>query len=631
MLSELFDSTLRELSKPGMFNLLPSYDDREQWESIDPDLRRHIVGDAEKLIGYRWPRIQASDYREYYSTGSRKSYDKVFKEVFDPLTKLAMAECVEGKGRFIEDLANGIFARCEDTSWVHTGHLNHHGSEKIPRDDRKYLDLRCCSTGKQLAVVHNLLSERLREYSPVLVDRMEKEIEERILDIFLETDQWWTNLIPGYTINNWNTHCNHCIIATALIMEKDEEKLRRILEKSMRSLDVFLSIYKQDGACNEGPGYWKGASLVFLKILRLISKVYSIDFSEIADDRIRNMGNYIYKMLIHEDWFMSYADGNGKNPMLGIKLYLTGKTLDDEHMQDMALDVFRRYREKGIYYEYFMYVLYDYIEYALNYNEVLEKSSVPNKKSYYLEKAVLPDAHIFAARTLKGSEAGFFIGLKGGNNDESHNHNDIGCPYVYMNGEPMIIDAGAGTYTIKTFSPDRYDIWTMQSQWHSLPMINGFPQAAGVEYKSGDFEWHDHGSKAGASMEISGAYPSDAGVREYRRSIELNRRENNISLVDDMVLAAASKDVVFFLTLMETPVITEKGIILSSPGGKALLRYDSDKYAVSFEEKDLSDDQKLYKSWGNEIYRLRFDSLEISVNHHFRLTLEIYGGADGQK
>ncbi|HPJ22924.1 MAG TPA: hypothetical protein PLH18_11285, partial [Clostridia bacterium] len=426
MLAELFRNTLEEKTMPGMFSMFPAYDDREKWENLDKDLRAHIIREAEELIGYKWPRIMASDYAEYYRNGSRKSYDEVFKAVFDPLTKLAVAECVEGKGRFLDDIANGLWARCEDTSWVHTGHLQHYGEDIIPEPDGEYLDLRCCSTGMQLAIVYCLLESSLREWSPILVDRVERELKVRILDRYIKTDQWWTNFNEGYTINNWNTHCNKCVIVTALIMEKDRDRLLTIMEKACRSLDIFLSIYHEDGACNEGPGYWKGASLSFLGILHLIAQIYGIDLSEVADNRIRNMGNYIYKVLINEDWYMGYADGNGRNPMYDAKLFITGDFLGDSRMKNMALDVFRRNEAREVFYENFIYDIHDYLEYILAYSELKEKSGDAADRSYYLKNAVLADSHIFAARMVEGSEKGFFIGIKGGNNDESHNHNDIG-------------------------------------------------------------------------------------------------------------------------------------------------------------------------------------------------------------
>ena len=217
----------------------------------------------------------------------------------------------------------------------------------------------------------------------------------------------------------------------------------------------------------------------------------------------------------------------------------------------------------------------------------------------------------------EGSEKGFFIGIKGGNNDESHNHNDIGCPYVYLDGEPVVIDAGAGTYTIKTFSPERYDIWTMQSGWHSLPEINGFAQQAGVTFKSMDFKWGDDGGKAWASMNISGAYPSEAGIESYTRKISLDRFKENVRIEDDIKLYEIGGESLFHLLLNENPENAGPGIIEVKSGNKrVLIEYDSDLLQLGVEEKDLSADKKLYDSWGNTIYRLNFTPLVQSTCYY---------------
>lgn len=52
-----------------------------------------------------------------------------------------------------------------------------------------------------------------------------------------------------------------------------------------------------------------------------------------------------------------------------------------------------------------------------------------------------------------------------------------------MNQTPILIDAGVGTYTRQTFSNERYSIWTMQSNYHNLPMINGVPEKYGKNIK----------------------------------------------------------------------------------------------------------------------------------------------------
>ncbi len=86
----------------------------------------------------------------------------------------------------------------------------------------------------------------------------------------------------------------------------------------------------------------------------------------------------------------------------------------------------------------------------------------------------------------RGSARGLTVAAKGGHNDESHNHNDVGEFVVYCDGKPLLIDAGVETYSRKTFSPQRYEIWTMQSAYHNLPTIDGVQQAPGAAFAARD-------------------------------------------------------------------------------------------------------------------------------------------------
>ena len=96
----------------------------------------------------------------------------------------------------------------------------------------------------------------------------------------------------------------------------------------------------------------------------------------------------------------------------------------------------------------------------------------------------MPDREIMTARSFPNSSEGLYIAAKGGNNAENHNHNDVGNFIIYCDGKPVIIDVGVETYIQKTFSKDRYDIWTMQSQYHNLPTINGVQQKNGERISS---------------------------------------------------------------------------------------------------------------------------------------------------
>ena len=80
---------------------------------------------------------------------------------------------------------------------------------------------------------------------------------------------------------------------------------------------------------------------------------------------------------------------------------------------------------------------------------------------------------------------------KGGNNDENHNHNDIGHFLCVFHGEMLLTDLGAGEYTKDYFGDGRYDILCNRSMGHSVPLVNGREQCAGREYRADRFVWDE--------------------------------------------------------------------------------------------------------------------------------------------
>ncbi|HAT93972.1 MAG TPA: heparinase, partial [Sphingobacterium sp.] len=123
----------------------------------------------------------------------------------------------------------------------------------------------------------------------------------------------------------------------------------------------------------------------------------------------------------------------------------------------------------------------------------------------------------------------FFFAAKGGFNNESHNHNDVGSFILYQDQQPLFIDAGVGTYTKKTFSDDRYSIWTMQSAYHNVPMINGADQSFGKEYKAEHVAFLPAQNRF--QLDIGKAYPKSANVEHWNRSYTLV--QNGLDIQDE--------------------------------------------------------------------------------------------------
>jgi hypothetical protein len=80
-----------------------------------------------------------------------------------------------------------------------------------------------------------------------------------------------------------------------------------------------------------------------------------------------------------------------------------------------------------------------------------------------------------------GPHGAFAAVLKGGNNAENHNHNDVGSFSVVVGESMVICDPGAEVYTRRTFSAHRYDSKVLSSYGHAVPLIAGQLQRAGRE------------------------------------------------------------------------------------------------------------------------------------------------------
>jgi hypothetical protein len=226
------------------------------------------------------------------------------------------------------------------------------------------------------------------------------------------------------------------------------------------------------------------------------------------------------------------------------------------------------------------------------------------------------------ARSYSNSNVSFYVAAKGGHNDESHNHNDVGTFIVYAHGEPVLIDAGAQTYTAKTFSSQRYELWNNQSAYHNLPTINGVMQKEGHTYMAGDVRYSSSDPSAQLNLDISTAYPPEAFVKSWHRSITLNRGEN-VSIIDDYELTKFIKPPTLnFLTPLETDLSNAGKIILSAGTGKNyMLTYPDENFEALMEIIPIRDN-RMSASWGRELRRIVLKGTDQSLKGRVKITIE---------
>ena len=455
----------------------PAYSDREGWNSLlnDED-RQTLINAGEKMLDYRWQVIRATDYLEYERSGERNIMQNPYEANRKAINMLMMAELAEGKGRFVDQLINGVFFSCEMTSWVLSAHLPRQSTKRSMPDWREQIiDLGSGNYGSMLAWVYYFFHDTFDKADPVISLRLRHELQERILDPFMENDrEWWMafHWKPGEIINNWNPWCNSNVLQCYLLLEEDRDKLTDAVWRTMQSVDKFINFVKSDGACEEGTSYWGHAAGKMYDYLQILSDGTNGKVSLFNNPMIRRMGEYISRSYVGDGWVVNFADASAKGGGDAPLIYRYGRAVGSEEMMQFAAYLLKGKRPtiplgNDVFRTLQCVLLNKGLEQTRPAHNVPACTWYPETEFCYLT-----------------NNSGWFLATKGGFNNESHNHNDAGTFSLYINNTPILIDAGVGTYTRQTFSSERYSIWTMQSNYHNLPMINGVPQRFGQEYKA---------------------------------------------------------------------------------------------------------------------------------------------------
>ena len=593
----------------------PVYADRAVWESVPREARNRMISDGAILLGKPYEFLPFSEYLSFVRDGNRNRYEKVYFNRRSQLLQVLMAECSEGKERFRDDILNGIWALCEETSWCIPAHIGQ--KEGVPVQEDPVVDLFAAETAALLAWTDYLYGNELERVSPLIRQRLKQEIQNRVLKPFLERNDFWWMGFDSSAVNNWNPWILSNILQSALLIENDRTVQIQLVAKSLRCLDNFTNGYPDDGGCDEGPSYWGRAGGSLFDCLETLYSATRGHINYYSDPLIRNIGQYIYKAFIHAPWYINFADAPAQIEPDAFVIYSYGKRIGDDLLaafgaQLDSAEVFtvsRRLQSIGR---------------SLPHLFGLKEIRAATRSWPYIRDTWLPDLQVAASRARSGSPEGLFFAAKGGHNGESHNHNDVGTFILYYNGQPAIVDAGVGAYTARTFSAERYTIWSMQSQYHNLPTINGMIQEAGTKYAARDVTYTSDESIVRFSMNISHCYPNMAAVDSWQRIYEF-KRNKELTITDNYRLKEIKGITSWnFITCLK-PQITSAGYITLSSNGKyrtdrrLLFRFPNEEFSVKFEEIMMN--QADGYQWESSLYRMVFIPNLVNFSNRYRFTI----------
>ena len=594
----------------GATKLLPQWGDTFWRDSVPESMRQSYIAFGEQYLGKQWHSLPASVFAEYKKTGNRTHYEGLMFEKRRQLAALVLAEIIEGKHRFTNDIIDGLQSTLEETWWG----LPAHYSTEVPRADDQNVDLFNAETAALVAYTRHVMANEINRFSPLLVQRIDSEISRRILQEAVKTNYWWKT--AGM---NWNPWICSNWLACVLFCEHDDARRQQALNQIEKASEAFMAAYPADGGCDEGPHYWDRAAASLFETLYLFNIQRSM-FNVQRSAKLLAMESYIYKMYIGSGYAVNFADAHGNRAMLNINIgYPFGLLTGDKTMCQYAAwvgqqnDVLHHAAQ-----------LYDKsgnwpsLGRELIFLKHIQSFLREEPREPHLNDVWLPDLQIMTARDP-------FIAVKGGHNGESHNHNDVGSFIVYCPSpitqhpspntlHPLFIDPGVGEYTSKTFSRQRYGIWTMQSDYHNLPRINGYSQRDGKQYKAYVIS-HKPGQ---LTLDISGAYPSEAQIQHWYRTVKVQRGKQ-VEITEDFALQSYLSPTQLMLITPIEPQLTKAGIVTLDDH---MLTYDAKQLTATVEDLTPLLDFVLQQMWGQHLYRIVLTLRSNQLKQRVRYTIQ---------
>ena len=578
--------------------LYPPYADRAAWAALPGAARWKAAGDAALQDADTLPRLPLSLWLRFTQNGDRTAWEHAYFARRRTLCALVMAEAVTGAGSYLPAIADLAWAICEESAWhlpAHNSYIRDTPQLPLPDVTRPIVDLFAAETGALIATVYGLLGAALDGYAPGFSVRLKGEVERRVLAPYRTAHFWWMGN-GEEPMCNWTPWCTQNVLLAAAQCAP-AETLPVYVKQAAYSIDCFLKDYGEDGCCSEGAQYYRHAALTMFNALDLLCRIAPGVFDDVwAEPKIRNMAEYIVNMHIAGPYYLNFADCSPLAGARGVREFLFGQRVASAPLMTLAArdwadalqqpDPDRLHHpddSEGIN-------LYYHIQTALAEQKVLAfaQSAAP---------ALPRDMWYHSVGILVCRRGAYALGAKAGNNADSHNHNDVGSVTLYKNGAPLLIDVGVETYSKKTFSPQRYEIWTMQSSWHNLPEFEPesaqYQQQPGLEFAARDVAVND--ALDAITMDIAPAYGAVPGLGFYRRRVQLSA--NGLTLQEETDF---SRTVALTLMSVEKPAV-ERGTVqfgtLAAAHIKGFARIATEAVPIT--------DPRLRQAWPDTLYRTR--------------------------
>ncbi|MFI3289434.1 MAG: hypothetical protein R3Y66_04770 [Rikenellaceae bacterium] len=545
---------------------------RERWDELaKSESSAGVIRAAEQVASTPLPTWSDSLMVQYLTTGIRKEADLMCQSRTKVLMPLVVAECLENRGRFIEAIEGAIVELCRQPSWVLVAHDpnldNFYGREY-------HVDLGAATTADLLGQTIYMVGEKL---NPEVVELLRSRLQERIYNPILKSyrtldDRGGSKQRWIVRDNNWNLVCLAGVTSSALAVIEDLDLRAEFVAAAEKYIQYGIGGFLEDGYCAEGIGYYNYG---FSSLIRLREALYRATDSQIdlfEAPRMQRVATFGVRSEIINNIYPAITDCHpGTTPSEWITWYC-----NRAFSWEQSID--RDYDSK----------VWSSIDAIIgNFNNSPCKIKGDATESSKSLRSYFDKADVLSCRPYPSNwDSSLALNIKGGTNNESHNHNDVGSYTIVAGDDIMMGDMGGPiAYTSKTFSAERYTLYPMFSSFgHPVPLIGGVQQYDSPDAVGRTISRKFTNKRDVVLYDISSAYQIEE-LEELTRLFEYNRKKGGEIRIKDQFKASQAMDFETAITTRQEVTILKDRIVLSSDDNSIEVRIDSSEpFTITTEE-----------------------------------------------
>jgi hypothetical protein len=548
--------------------------DRAAWEKLAKTKAfAGVIAEAQRLAQKPVPALPDDLYLDYSRTGNRDRGQKVMFERADRVATLTLAECLENRGRFIPPLTNTLQAVCEERSWEYPAH---DGSLDVFYGRTVEMDLRATSVARELALVDFLLGEKL---PPGTRQLLRENVEKRVLRPFRDMVEGRRKEVHWLRVhNNWNAVCLAGTIGAALALEGSPGERAWFIAAAEKYVLFFLRSFTPDGYCSEGMGYWNYGFGHFLSLGEEIRQATAGHVDLLALPLALEPALFCTRAEIVNGIYPTISDVHpGSQPSPHFVCYISQR-LDLGQTGDCAAEFVRPSRSLA------ETTLFAFLPQPL---PPVAHAALPAQSPL---RTWFTNGQVLICRPTSGVHGSFAAVLKGGNNAENHNHNDVGSFSVIDGGSMVVCDPGSEVYTRRTFSGQRYDSKVLSSFGHAVPVVAGQLQRAGAEAQARVLRAEFSDAQDTLALDIRSAYKVPGLQRLDRTFVYQRAAPASLTVRDEVSFSKPESFQTALVTWGKCKQISPNELVLTDTEGSVKVKIETGGAAFSIASESLNED-----------------------------------------